>query len=85
MSPLDPVFREKVNRQFDRWRAVLTKAFEAGKTAETVKADADSSVASAFVVSSLEGLISTCKCSRDLELAGNVIKGLFVYLDSLKN
>lgn len=84
MSPLDPVFREKLGFQFNRWRTVLQKAFEAGKTAGTIKAGADASVAAAFVVSSLEGLISTCKCSLDLELAGKIMHGLFTYLDSLK-
>ena len=63
MSPLDPIFREKLNNQFNRWRGTLEKAFEAGKTAGNVKADTDASVAAAFIVSCFEGLISTSKCS----------------------
>lgn len=85
MSPLDSVFREKIEHQFNRWRGVLQKAFEAGKTAGTVKQEVDPSVAAAFVVSSFEGLIGTCKSSRDMDLAGKVMKGIFAYLDSLKN
>lgn len=85
MSPLDSNFREKIEHQFSRWRGVLQKGFETGKTAGTVKESIDSEVAAVFVVSALEGLISTCKSSHDMELAGKVMKGLFAYLDSLKN
>lgn len=85
MSPLDPVFRDKINTQFQRWRSTLQKAFEAGKTAGTVHENVNSEVAGAFIVSALEGLISTCKSSHDMELAAKVMKGLFAYLDSLKN
>ena len=84
MSPLDSVFREKLNVQFDRWRNTLEKAFEAGITAGNVKSNTDSTIAAAFVVSSFEGLISTCKCSLDLNLTEKVMKGIFSYLDSLK-
>lgn len=84
MSPLDPIFREKINRQFDRWRSVIKKAFEAGITAGTVRTNVSSTAAAAFIVSSLEGLISMCKCSRDMELAAHIMQGIFSYLDSLK-
>jgi TetR/AcrR family transcriptional repressor of nem operon len=85
MSPLDPVFRDKLNVQFNRWRNTLEKAFEAGITAGNVKPDTDTTIAAAFVVSCFEGLISTCKSSLDMELTGKVMKGVFSYLDSLKN
>ena len=85
MSPLDAIFREKIEYQFSRWRGVIQKAFEAGKTAGTVKDNVDADVAAVFIVSALEGLISTCKSSHDMELAAKVMQGLFAYLDSLKN
>ena len=85
MSPLDDQFRQKLNAQFDRWRNTLEKAFEAGKTAGNVKANSDSSVSAAFIVSCFEGMISTAKCALDMELAHKVMKGVFDYLDSLKS
>ena len=85
MSPLDSVFRDKLNVQFNRWRNTLEKSFEAGKTGGNVKSDTDSSIAAAFVVSCFEGLISTCKSSLDMNLTEKVMKGIFTYLDSLKN
>ncbi|QXD23871.1 TetR/AcrR family transcriptional regulator [Opitutia bacterium ISCC 51] len=85
MAPLDTTFREKIENQFSRWRGVLQKAFEAGKTAGTVKQEVEADVAAVFIVSALEGLISTCKSSHNMELAAKVMKGFFAYLDSLKN
>ena len=85
MSPLDSIFREKIEHQFQRWRGVIQRAFEAGKTAGTVDENVTADVAAVFIVSALEGLISTCKSSHNMELAEKVMKGLFAYLDSLKN
>ncbi|MEN8145704.1 MAG: TetR/AcrR family transcriptional regulator [Gemmatimonadota bacterium] len=80
----DEAFRLHMASVFDQWRGGIAQAFERGKGAGTVRDDVDSEAMAAFLVSSLEGIATTMKSSRDRVLTASVGQVLIEFLETLR-
>jgi AcrR family transcriptional regulator len=85
MSPLDEGFRARLDAIYREWREGIAAALERGKRAGTVRGDADTRVAAAFILGAMEGCIGMAKSARSLDVLRECGAGLIRYLESLRN
>ncbi len=84
LSNADERFRAHINTVFNAWRNGFADAFARGQEHGTVREDIDPHGAAAFIVAAIEGLATTIKSSRDVELAGSATAVFFEFLESLR-
>ncbi|MBT5926938.1 MAG: TetR/AcrR family transcriptional regulator [Verrucomicrobia bacterium] len=84
MSPLDEIFRKKIESLYNDWRKSVSNAFARGIKAGNVKSTANPEAIGAFLVAALAGIIGTVKNAQDPDLFSTCGEALFDYLNSLK-
>ncbi|TCV84111.1 TetR/AcrR family transcriptional regulator [Sulfurirhabdus autotrophica] len=83
MSPLDPVFKEKLNAVINQWRLTVTEALEMGQKQGVIKAEIDCNAAALFVVSAWEGCIGIAKSLQSIETFKLCMNQLHGYVQGL--
>jgi AcrR family transcriptional regulator len=84
MSPLDPGFRQRIDKLYDTWRSSYAAAFAAGIKARKVRKDISPRNVAALVVASQMGIWGTAKSSQDPQLMIHACNAICDYLDGLK-
>jgi TetR/AcrR family transcriptional regulator, transcriptional repressor for nem operon len=84
MSPLDPGFRQRIDKLYDIWRSSYAAAFAAGIKARKVRKDVSPRNVAALVVASQMGIWGTAKSSQDPQLMVHACDAICDYLDGLK-
>jgi AcrR family transcriptional regulator len=84
MSPLDPGFRQRIDKLYDTWRSSYAAAFAAGIKARKVRKDISPRNVAALVVASQMGIWGTAKSSQDPQLMIHACDAICDYLDGLK-
>ena len=84
MSPIDEIFRRKVESVFDVWRSGLTARLRRGQAAGYVGVDVDCEQAATFVVATVEGANSLAKNSRDQGVLELCADAMTIYLNALR-
>lgn len=84
LSASDELFRKHLNGVFDQARRTLANALLHGQEMGTVRTDSDPRAVASFILAGLEGLATTLKTSRDLEVAVAAGEVFLRFLESLK-
>ncbi|HHL18258.1 MAG TPA: TetR/AcrR family transcriptional regulator [Thiothrix sp.] len=84
MSPIDPVFCEKISTIYTEWREAIEQALEQGKTNNTVKKDVHSQQVAIVFTATLEGCMGMAKNAQSMELLLHCGQGLITLLDTLR-
>lgn len=84
MSPLDEVFRLRLNGLFQDWVTVVKEALARGKKSGEVKKEVNAAQTAFFIVSALEGCIGMSKNTQSVDAYRGCLKQLGLYLDTLK-
>jgi hypothetical protein len=84
MSPLDPGFRQRIDKLYDTWRSSYAAAFAAGIKARKLRKDISPRNVAALVVASQMGIWGTAKSSQDPQLMIHACDAICDYLDGLK-
>jgi TetR/AcrR family transcriptional regulator, transcriptional repressor for nem operon len=85
MSPIDPVFKEKLGKVLDLWRSTLTDAFRRGIQSGTVSQAVDPVAVAQFIITIIEGFSSLAKNCQDLSLLIQSMGEFFRYLGTLRS
>ena len=84
MSPIDPVFREKISTIYTEWREAIEQALERGKANNTVKKEVNSYQTAIVFTATLEGCIGMAKNAQSMELLMHCGQGLVTMLNTLR-
>jgi len=84
MSPLDPGFRQRIDKLYDTWRNSYAAAFAKGIKARKVRKDISPRNVAALVVASQMGIWGTAKSSQDPQLMVHACDAICDYLDGLR-
>jgi AcrR family transcriptional regulator len=84
MSPLDPGFRQRIDKLYDTWRTRYAAAFAEGIKAGKIRQDVLPSNVAALVVASQMGIWGTAKSSQDPQLMVQTCDAICDYLDGLR-
>ena len=84
MSPVDDVFRGKLNRLFSEWIGGVADALRLGQANGKVRRDVDAREAAMFMVAAYEGFISLAKTAQDPAILRAGVRQVVVYLDGLR-
>jgi hypothetical protein len=84
MSPLDPGFRQRIDKLYDTWRNSYAAAFSEGIRARKVRKDISPRNVAALVVASQMGIWGTAKSSQDPQLMVYACDAICDYLDGLR-
>ncbi len=84
MSPIDPVFREKISTIYTEWREAIEQVLEQGKTNNTVKKEVNSQQIAIVFTATLEGCMGMAKNAQSMELLLRCGQGLITLLDTLR-
>jgi AcrR family transcriptional regulator len=84
MSPIDEVFREKIETIYSEWREAIEIALEKGKEKNLVSSDINSRQFTLVFVATLEGCLGMAKNSQSLKLLTDCGQGLIMMLESLR-
>jgi TetR/AcrR family transcriptional repressor of nem operon len=84
MSPLDDMFRKKLNAILDMWTDALTKAFARGQESGTVHKEHDPKDLASFLIIIFEGISSMSKSKQDESVISSCQAPFSHFLSSLK-
>lgn len=84
MSPIKESFKLTLQLVINRWKNVIKKEIERGKTIGKVNKSIDSESVAEFIIVSYEGLRATGKVYQNYKLYESYIKQLKFYLDTLR-
>jgi len=84
MSPIDPIFREKISTIYTEWREAIEQVLEQGKTNNTIKKDVNSRQIAIVFTATLEGCMGMAKNAQSMELLLDCGQGLITMLDTLR-
>jgi len=84
MSPVEEGFRTHLQKLFNRWRSRLAYALVRGQEAGTVRPDIDANRVAAFIIASVEGSLGQAKAAQSLDVLGDNMELLALYLDGLR-
>ena len=84
MSPLDEVFRKRLERVFHAWQEGVAAALREGQARRTVRRDAQPVEAAGFLIATLEGYVSLAKNAQDAKVMKAGIKNIVSWLQSLR-
>ncbi len=84
MSPIDPIFREKIATIYAEWRDVIEQVLEQGKVDNTVKKEVNSQQIAIVFTATLEGCMGMAKNAQSMELLLHCGQGLITLLDTLR-
>ncbi len=83
MSPLDDMFRQRLNEVLIEWRNVLQQAFEHGQQQRIIRPDVNCADAALFVQSAWEGCIGIAKSTQSVAVFRSCIQQLSYFVRSL--
>ncbi|MBF0466073.1 MAG: TetR/AcrR family transcriptional regulator [Nitrospirae bacterium] len=84
MSPIDEDFARILEKHFNEWQDILTKIIEQAKTKGQVEKDVNPADAAMFLLSCLEGCITTAKKSNSMDIFIRCTAQIEHYINSLK-
>jgi AcrR family transcriptional regulator len=84
MSPIDPIFRKKIETIYTEWRNVIEQVLDQGKTNNTVKKEVNSQQIAIVFTATLEGCMGMAKNAQSMELLLHCGQGLITLLDTLR-
>ena len=84
MSPVDEGFRTHLQKLFNRWRSRLAYALVRGQEAGTVRPDRDANQVASFIIASVEGSLDLAKAAQSLDVLGDNMDTLAIYLEGLR-
>jgi hypothetical protein len=84
MSPLDEVFRQKLEAVYGAWRKALETALARGIEHGKVRKGIVPAKVAAFLVAALTGIIGTVKNAQDERLLKDAGEPLLDYLEDLR-
>ena len=84
MSPVDEGFRLRINRLFERWQDVLSRALVIAIEQGRVKPGTEPDSAAVFLIASLEGCVGMAKHTRSRQTLLACGEGILSYLKTLK-
>jgi AcrR family transcriptional regulator len=84
MSPVDEGFRERIETIYKKWHRQISRAILDGQNIGVVRADVEPSEVAYFVMASIQGATGLAKNAQDYGLFRNAVKGLFGYLEGLR-
>ena len=85
MSPVDPVFREKIQAIYRLWREKIGEALARGQGRGYVREDIDCGKTATFIISSLEGAAGLAKGMGEPAVVAACVEGIDGYLESLRS
>ena len=83
MSPLDEMFRQRLDTVLTQWRATLEAALLGGQRQGIVRLDIDCAAAALFVLSAWEGCMGVAKTMQSVALFKTCMHQLHAYVRSL--
>jgi AcrR family transcriptional regulator len=84
MSPIDPVFRQKISELFGNWRTKLAASLRHDQEAGRMRVDVDADHTALFVIGALGGCLNLSKTSADDADLRACMGVLLSYLETLK-
>ena len=84
MSPVDEMFRVKLNALFQDWVDVVAAALKRGQQSSEVRKDVLASETAFFIVSALEGCIGMSKNTQSVAAFNGCLMQMSYYLETLK-
>jgi AcrR family transcriptional regulator len=84
MSPIDPLFREKIETLYSEWREAIEQALEQGKANHTVKNTVNSHQTAIVFTATLAGCIGMAKNAQSMDLLMQCGHGLVTMLATLR-
>lgn len=84
MSPIDPIFREKLNRVLDSWRGAFADAFRRGQQKGIIAEHLDPEDIGYMIIAIFEGISSLSKNVQDASVMMHCQRPFEAYLLSLK-
>ena len=84
MSPVDEIFRQKINHIYILWRQGISQALTKGQSNGTVRSGVNPTAAATFIVAAIEGCVGMAKNAQDVNLLFECGEGLMHYLETLR-
>ena len=84
LSPIDEVFRTKLNRIFHRWIDTVTEALKRGQENGTILPGIDARGAAIFIIAAYEGAISMTKNEQSNDMLDICAGQIELYLEGLR-
>jgi|SaaInlStandDraft_1057018.scaffolds.fasta_scaffold07260_5 TetR/AcrR family transcriptional regulator, transcriptional repressor for nem operon len=85
MSPIDPIFKEKLAKVVELWRTTLADAFRRGIQTGNVSKAVDPVAVAQFIIIIIEGFSSLAKNTQDISLLIQSMSEFFRYLGTLRS
>ena len=85
MSPVDAIFREKIQALYRLWRGKIAEALARGQGRGYVREDIDCGKTATFIISSLEGAAGLAKGMGEPAVVAACVEGIDRYLESLRS
>lgn len=85
MVGIDSGFKERLTNIYKAWSEAIAQALQQGITAKQVRAEINPQVSAAFIISSMQGIIGTAKCTQDTDMMIALKDELINYIKNLKN
>jgi len=83
LSFIDADFAAALQKVYSRWHEVLQKALENAKNADECKTNFNTADVSLFIISSIEGSISSAKVFQDISYYNRASQELIAYIKGL--
>lgn len=84
MSPVDEIFRQKINHIYVLWRQGISQALAKGQANGSVRSDIQPDAAATFIIAAIEGCVGMAKNAQDINVLYECGAGLVHYLESLR-
>lgn len=83
LCPKDPEFQKRLNNIYDLWRDTIADALRRARRVGEITAPINAKDTAAFIVSAIEGALSTTKSSGSCVTLQSAARGLLAYLKIL--
>lgn len=84
LSPIDEVFREKLNRIFHVWIDSVADALKRGQENGSILPGIDTRGAAIFIIAAYEGAVSMTKSEQSNDMLANCASQIELYLEGLR-
>ena len=84
MSPVDEGFRERIETIYDKWHQQIAGAFAVAQANGTVSKRQDPVEIAYFIIATIQGAIGLAKNAQCNDVFGDAVKGLTIYLESMR-